>query len=65
MSAHSHPDGDVKATTIAETDNFLIWIAEAGDDETTYNIELGNVTLHLYREEWDEFLKLIRSVKKA
>ncbi len=48
-----------KTTTIAETDNFLVWKAEEPDDEMTYHLELNNVTLHFFQEEWQEFLDLI------
>ncbi len=44
---------------IAETDNYLAWQAEEPDGETTYHLELNNVTLHFFKEEWDEFLKLV------
>jgi hypothetical protein len=50
--------------TLAETDNFLAWKADEPDGETTYHLELNNVTLHFFKEEWDEFLELIRSLKK-
>jgi len=43
-------------TTIAETENFLAWKAEEPDGETTYHLELNNVTLHFFKEEWQEFL---------
>lgn len=61
---HNHSADEVKTTTIAETDNFMIWTAEDGEGEATYNLELGNVTLHFFKEEWDEFVKLVRSIKK-
>ena len=48
-----------KTTTIAETDNFLAWQAEEPDGETTYHLELNNVTLHFFKEEWQEFLDLV------
>lgn len=48
-----------KTTTIAETENFLAWRAEEPDDETTYHLELNNVTLHFFKEDWQEFLDLI------
>ena len=35
--------------------------ADEPDGETTYNMELGNVTLHFFKEEWDEFLKLMKT----
>jgi len=49
--------------TIAETDNFLAWKAEEPDGETTYHIELNNVTVHFFEEEWTEFMQLIRDLK--
>lgn len=45
--------------TIAETDNYLAWRAEEPDGETTYHLELNNVTLHFFKEEWQEFLDLV------
>ena len=49
--------------TIAETDNFLAWKAEEPDGETTYHIELNNVTVHFFEEEWNEFMQLIKNLK--
>jgi len=49
--------------TLAETDNYLVWKAEEPDGETTYHIELNSVTLHFFEEEWQEFIKLVRSLK--
>ena len=48
-----------KTNTIAETDNYLAWKADEPDGETTYHLELNNVTLHFFKEEWQEFLDLI------
>lgn len=44
---------------LAETENLSAWRAEEPDGETTYHLELGAVTVHFFREEWEEFLKLI------
>lgn len=49
-----------KTETIAETDNYIAWRAEEPDGETTYHLELNNVTIHFFQEEWDEFLRLIK-----
>ena len=49
-----------KTETIAETDDYLAWRADEPDGEATYHLELNNVTLHFFQEEWDEFLKLAR-----
>ncbi len=48
-----------QTNTIAETDNFLAWRADEPDGETTYHLELNNVTLHFFKEEWQEFLDLV------
>ena len=52
-----------KTETLAETDSYVAWKAEEPDGETTYHLELNNVTLHFFKEEWDEFLELIRNLK--
>jgi hypothetical protein len=52
-----------KTETIAETESYLAWKAEEPDGETTYHLELNNVTMHFFKEEWDEFLELVRSLK--
>lgn len=49
-------------TTIAETENHLAWRADEPDGESTYHLELNNVTLHFFKEEWQEFLKLAEIV---
>lgn len=54
---------DPKTETLAETDNFIAWKAEEPDGETTYHVELNNVTIHFFQEEWVEFLELVRSLK--
>ncbi len=64
MASASRDDNALQPTTIAETDNYLIWTAKDNEGETTYNIELGNVTLHLFREEWEELIKLIRAAQR-
>ncbi len=49
--------------TLAETENFMVWKAEEPDGETTYHLELNNVTVHFFQEEWEEFLELARILK--
>ena len=51
-----------KTEVIAETDNYLAWKAEEPDGETTYHLELNNVTLHFFQEEWRELLKLTKTL---
>jgi hypothetical protein len=54
---------EIKTETVAETENYLIYSAEEPDGETTWNVELGTVTLHFFREEWRELLELMAQVK--
>ncbi|MFZ5881163.1 MAG: hypothetical protein ACOY0R_17490 [Chloroflexota bacterium] len=59
MSNNDEP----RTETLAETENFLAWMAEEPDGETTYHIELNNVTVHFFEEEWQEFLELAKLLK--
>jgi len=56
-------ENEPKTTTMAETNNYMIWKAEEPDGETTYHIELNNVTLHFFAEEWKELVDLMHSLK--
>jgi hypothetical protein len=58
-------DPNIPTRILAETQNYIVWTADEPDGETTYNVELGGVTLHFFKEEWDEFLKLIRALPRA
>jgi hypothetical protein len=58
----SESSSNVETKTLAETDNFITWQAREPDGETTYHVELNNVTLHFFREEWHEFLDLMRNL---
>ncbi len=55
-------NSDPRTETIAETENFMAWRAEEPDGETTYHIELNNVTIHFFEEEWSEFLELVKEL---
>ena len=56
---------NIKIETIAESELCSAWKAEEPDGETTYHLELNNVTLHFFREEWEELLDLMRAVTGA
>ena len=58
-------NADPKTQTIAETDSYLAWRAEEPDGETTYHLELNNVTVHFFTEEWEEFIELARNLVQA
>lgn len=48
--------------TVIETENYSVWHALEPDGEHTYHLELNNVTVHFFQEEWEEFLKLARAL---
>jgi len=59
----SEKDQELVIKTLAETENMAAWQAEEPDGETTYQLQLNNVTVHFFQEEWDEFLALIEGLK--
>jgi hypothetical protein len=54
-----------ETNVLAETDEYMAWTAEEPDGETTYHLELNNVTIHFFKEEWDEFISLARLLVKT
>ncbi len=58
MSSSMEP----KTDTISETDNYMAWRAEEPDGEITYHLELNNITIHFFTEEWEEFMALVRTI---
>ncbi len=55
---------EINIKTLAETDNYTVWRADEPDDESTYHLELNNVTIHFFREEWEEFIELANRLVK-
>ena len=55
---------ELKTKTLVETDNYSVWQADEPDQESTYHLELNNVTIHFFQEEWEEFLDLIQQISK-
>ena len=51
---------DIKTQDISQTENFLAWRVEEPDGETTFHLDINNVTVHFFKEEWDEFLELMK-----
>ncbi|HZW04308.1 MAG TPA: hypothetical protein VFF68_10300 [Anaerolineaceae bacterium] len=51
-----------KTETLAETESYMAWRADEPDGEATYHLELNNVTLHFFQEEWTEFVELVRAI---
>lgn len=56
---------EIPTDTLAETENYIAWVSEEPDGEQVYHLELGSVTLHFFREEWQEFVDLVKSALKA
>ena len=59
----SDNNNEPQTQTLAETENYLVWRAEEPDGEITYHVELNNITVHFFQEEWEEFLELARILK--
>lgn len=55
---------NIPTDTLAEVGEFIAWISEEPDGETVYHLELGQVTLHFFQEEWDDLVKLIREASE-
>lgn len=58
-------DDDVPVETIAETENYVAWMSQEPDGETVYHLELGPMTLHFFREEFDELQSLLDDTRTA
>lgn len=52
----------MKTKTLAETDNYIAWEVEEPDGEITYHLQLNNLTVHFFKEEWEEMLELIKKI---
>jgi hypothetical protein len=55
---------DVPMETLAETENFEAYVTDDPDDGEIFHIDLGRLTLHLFREEWHELVDLIKAASK-
>jgi hypothetical protein len=58
-------DGDVSVETMAQTENYVAWLSHEPDGETVYHLELGAVTLHFFREEFEEVIELVAAAAQA
>lgn len=56
---------EMKPETIAQTDEFVATRLIEPDGETTYHLDLNNVTVHFFTEEWDEFMECKDQFLKA
>ncbi len=58
MNAQNEPVIEI----VVETENYSIWKAEEPDGEVSYNLQLNNVTINMFQEEWDEFCDLVKQL---
>lgn len=56
---------EIPVETLAETENYTIWRAQEPDGEIQYHIDMNNVTVHFFEEEWQEFLGIISTVASS
>ncbi len=50
---------------LGETQDYAVWVSEEPDnDSVIYHIELGNITIHLFPEEWEEFVDVMRQAMR-
>jgi hypothetical protein len=51
--------------TIVETDDCFAYTAKEPDGEITYHLQINNVTLHFFNEEWQIAYNFIKEVVKS
>ena len=59
----AEPD-ELKIETLVETDLCAAWKAEEPDGEATYNLQINNVTINFFEEEWKEFISFAKELVK-
>lgn len=50
---------NIAVETLAESDTFTVWRAKEPDGEIQYHIDMDNVTVHFFQDEWDELLEIL------
>lgn len=55
-------DDDIQSETLVETENYMVYWTKEPDGEIVYHIEMFNITLHLFPEEWEEFKAMMDEV---
>ena len=48
---------DLNPEIISQSDNFIAWKVDEPDGETTYHLEINNLTVHFFVEEWEQFIE--------
>jgi hypothetical protein len=45
---------------LGESENYAVWVSHEDDlEETIYHVEINNVTLHFFEDEWEEFSQVM------
>lgn len=65
MAYEEPAEDDLSLEMLSETEHYAIYVGTDDSGEQIYNVELAAVTLHLFQEEWDELLTLIRGAEKT
>ncbi|MBL8164792.1 MAG: hypothetical protein JNJ61_22595 [Anaerolineae bacterium] len=52
---------DLQTDNLVVTENYVAWVSQEPDGEVVYHIELGQVTVHLFAEEWEELVDLVQA----
>jgi len=55
---------DTKITPIVDGDDCFAYIAEEPDGENTYHLQINNVTMHFFNEEWQVALDFLKKLVK-
>ncbi|MCY4021920.1 MAG: hypothetical protein OXF32_00555 [Anaerolineaceae bacterium] len=56
---------ELPVEALAETGKYAVWVSEEPDGETVWHLELGGVTLHFFREEWEELRRLVQLASRG
>lgn len=54
-----------KSETLAETPGFMVYVNKSQQGDAIYNLELDGATLHFLKEDWDEFMSLVKMLPEA
>ena len=56
---------ETNVNSLVETDDNFFYTATEPDGEITYHLQLNNVTLHFFIEEWQSTLEFLEEVVRA
>lgn len=55
-------ENETSINHLVESENCFLYTADEPDGELTYHMQINNVTLHFFNEEWVETLEFLREV---